>query len=151
MCAIRGWVAVKKVVVGAVVGVPLMTVERGLAADNVMLTKTPPAAAPAAYDWSGFYVGGHAGYAFGGSNWSSTQVSGAAPGLSGSLDFTNAYNLSTGNGSYFLGFQGGYDTMTASRWLFGVQADISIPSFVGGNQTLATAPTGTVNDLERDE
>ena len=75
----------------------------------------------------------------------------AAPALHGSFDFSNGYNLSTGTGSYFLGFQAGYDYMTASRWLFGVQADISFPSFVGGNQTFSSVPTGTVNDLERVE
>ncbi len=114
-------------------------------------TKAPPPAAPAVYDWTGFYLGGHVGYAFGGSNWSSTQTGGAAPAVNGSFDFSNGYNFSTGNGSYFLGFQAGYDYMTASRWLFGIQTDISFPSFVGGNRTFSSVPTGTVNDLERVE
>ena len=33
------------------------------------------------YDWSGFYVGGHLGYAWGSSNWT------AVPGISGALNF----------------------------------------------------------------
>src|SRR6202795_314848 len=85
-------------------------------------TKAPPPAAAAAYDWTGFYLGGHVGYAFGGSDWSATQGGGPAPG--GSLDFSNAYNFSTGNGSYLLGFQAGYDYMAASRWLMGVETEI---------------------------
>jgi high affinity Mn2+ porin len=114
-------------------------------------TKAPPPAAPAAYDWTGFYLGGHVGYALGGSNWSSTQAGVAAPAVTGAFDFSNAYNFSTGNGSYFLGFQAGYDYMIASRWLFGIQTDISFPSFVGGNRTFSSVPTGIVNNLERVE
>jgi high affinity Mn2+ porin len=114
-------------------------------------TKAPPTAAQAAYDWTGFYLGGHVGYALGSSNWSATQTGGAAPAVNGSFDFSNGYNFATGNGSYFLGFQAGYDYMTASRWLFGVQTGISFPSFIGGNRTFSTVATGTVNDLERVE
>jgi high affinity Mn2+ porin len=113
-------------------------------------TKAPPPAMPVAYGWTGFYLGGHAGFALGSSNWSSTQI-GGGPGINGAFDFSNAYNFSTGNGSYFFGFQAGYDYLTASRWLFGVRTDISFPSFVGGNRTFSLVPTGTVNNLERVE
>jgi high affinity Mn2+ porin len=134
---------VRTVLVGAVLGIALLTAERGLAADATMPTKAPPPpATPAAYDWTGFYFGGHMGYALGASNWSST------PGQNGTLDFSNAYNFKTGNGSYQVGLQGGYDYMTASRWLLGVEVDFSAPSFVGGNQTFSSVPTGTANYLE---
>jgi high affinity Mn2+ porin len=112
-------------------------------------TKAAPPAAPTTYDWTGFYVGGHAGYAFGSSQWTSTQA--GAPSAAGTFDFTNGYNFSSGAGSYFLGFQGGYDYLTASRWLFGLEADISFPSFVGGTNTIATPAVGTVSELERVE
>jgi high affinity Mn2+ porin len=112
-------------------------------------TKAPPLAVPSGYDWSGFYVGGHAGYALGSSNWSSTQA--GVPSVSGSFDLSNGYNLSSGTGSYFFGLQAGYDYLTASRWLFGLEADISFPSFVGGTTTLSSIPTGTVSQLERVE
>jgi high affinity Mn2+ porin len=114
-------------------------------------TKAPPPAVLAAYDWSGFYLGGHIGYALGGSRWSSTQVGAATPAVNGAFDFSNAYNFSSGTGSYLLGFQAGYDIMTSSHWLFGVQTDISFPSFVGGNRTFSAGSTGTVNNLERVE
>ena len=107
----------------------------------VMATKAPPPAAPVAYDWTGFYLGAHVGYALGGSNWSATQTGG--PALNGSLDFSNASTFSTGNGSYLLGLQAGYDYRTASRWLVGVEADIAFPSFVGGTRSFSSAPTGT--------
>jgi high affinity Mn2+ porin len=106
-------------------------------------TKAPPPAL--SYDWTGFYLGGHIDYALGSSHWS------AMPPAGGSLDFSNAYNFSTGEGSYLLGFQAGYDYMTASRWLVGIQTDISFPSFVGGNNTFTSAAAGTANYLEQVE
>jgi high affinity Mn2+ porin len=112
-------------------------------------TKAPPPAVSASYDWTGVYAGGHMGYALGSSQWTSTQA--GAPSVAGSFDFTNGYNFSSGNGSYFLGFQAGYDYLTASRWLFGIEADVSFPSFTGGTNTVATLPTGTVSELERVE
>ncbi len=108
-------------------------------------TKAPPPPAPVAYDWSGFYLGAHVGYALGGSDWSVTQAGG--PNLSGTLSFSNAYNFFTGTGSYLLGFQAGYDYMAASRWLVGVTADVSFPSFLGGNTTISSPLIGTANYL----
>jgi len=119
------------------------------AADIPLPTKAPPLSTPSSYDWTGLYVGGHAGHAFGSSEWTSTQA--GMPSAGGSFDLTNGYNPSSGAGSYFLGFQAGYDYLTASRWLFGVEADVSFPSFVGGTNTVATLPTGTVSELERVE
>ena len=94
---------------------------------------------------AGFYLGAHVGYALGGSDWSATQAGG--PNLSGTLSFSNAYNFFTGTGSYLLGFQAGYDYMAASRWLVGVTADVSFPSFLGGNTTISSPLIGTANYL----
>ena len=52
----------------------------------------------------------------GSSNWSATQA-GVRAKSGGTLDFSNAYNFFSGTGSYFLGFQAGYDYLTASHWL----------------------------------
>ncbi len=95
-----------------VAGIGLVLLAGGARAGDLsaaLPTKAPPPAAPAAYDWTGFYLGGHVGYALGASNWSSTQTGGAAPAVNGSFDFSNGYNFFTGTGSYFLGFQAGYD------------------------------------------
>jgi high affinity Mn2+ porin len=117
-----------------------------LAAD--LPVKAPPA--PSAYDWTGFYLGGHFDYGFGASGWTTTPLAAAAPGAAGSINLSNAYNLATGAGSYLLGLQAGYDYMAASRWVMGVEADVSFPSFVGGTQNFAAA-TGTTNYLEQVE
>src|SRR5579872_2571572 len=53
------------------------------AADIPLPTKAPPQAP--AYDWTGFYVGVHYGYAAGSSRWSAIQTGAVAPPLSGSL------------------------------------------------------------------
>ncbi len=115
-----------------------------LAAAADLPTKAPPPAA--AYDWTGLHFGAHLDYAGGSSRWSSTQAGLPAPG--GSLGFTNAYNFSTGSGSYLIGLQAGYDYMFPSRSVLGVETDISFPSFVGGDCVFASVVTGQADYLE---
>ena len=55
--------AKKKFVAGAVAAVALAAAGHARAADDVVVTKAAPA--PSAYDWSGFYVGGHVAYDWG--------------------------------------------------------------------------------------
>jgi outer membrane immunogenic protein len=73
-------------------------------------TKAPVYAPPAAvYNWTGFYIGGHVGGAFGGDN----NI--AAPGFTGN-----------GNDGVFMGgVQVGYDTQFAPNWVFGLEANYS--------------------------
>jgi high affinity Mn2+ porin len=103
-------------------------------------TKAPPS--PSAYDWTGFYVGAHLGYAAGWSNWTATQAGAAVPSLSGSLDLFQGYNFSTGSGSYLLGFQAGYNYVLPSRIVVGAEADISFPSVLGASQAIASPLIG---------
>src|SRR5215472_14630504 len=76
-----------------------------------------------AYDWTGLYVGGHLGYAWGHSNWS------APPDLSSSLDLDQSSDIFNGSGSYFGGLQIGYDYMLPNRVVLGLQLDTSFPGF----------------------
>jgi high affinity Mn2+ porin len=109
---------------------------------TIMALKAPAAPMPAAYDWTGFYVGAHLGYAAGSSNWSATEAGATTPSLSGSVDLFNTFDIFKGTGSYALGLQAGYNYMTPSRWLFGIEADVSFPSTLEGSQTISSGLIG---------
>jgi len=105
---------------------------------------SPPALtkAPIADDWTGFYVGGHIGFATAGSDFTATQP-GVARNLTGTLDLFRPYDLFTGEGSNFGGFQAGYNTVFKSGLMVGVEADISFPGNMSGASGLATSTIGT--------
>ncbi len=92
------------------------------AADAILPTKAPPLNAASAYDWTGFYLGGNVGYAWGNSNWST-------PGASGSLSLAQPIDTFNESGSFYAGVQAGYDYMLANRWVIGGEIDLSTPSF----------------------
>ena len=86
--------------------------------------------------------GGHLGYAWGNSNWTT------APGLAGSLDMFQPFDVFKGTGSFFAGLQAGYNYMLPNRFVIGAEADASFPSFqnpsgisVGGISTFSS-PVG---------
>lgn len=116
---------------------------------SLILPSKAPRSPSNPYEWTGYYVGGHESYALGGSNWSLTQA--GLPVINGSLNFSNAYNFSTGAGSYSMGFQAGYNYLLKSRWLLGAETDVSFPSFVGGSRTFTSTLTGQANYLEQVE
>jgi high affinity Mn2+ porin len=106
---------------------------------GTMPVKALTAAAPS--DWTGFYLGGHFGYATGMSDWAATQGGAAAP-LSGSIDFFNSYDAFKGTGSYFAGMQAGYNYMLPSRFLLGIEMDFSTPNTMAGSQTVSPVSSG---------
>jgi outer membrane immunogenic protein len=69
--------------------------------------KAPPPQVVAAYNWSGFYLGGHLGY-----GWSSEEAT--AAGVVGSTD----------PDGFIGGVQAGYNWQ-ADRWVFGIEGDWS--------------------------
>ena len=79
---------------------------------------------PSAYDWSGFYVGAHLGYAWGRSNWFE-----APDFISDSFSLSKPIDAFQNTGSFFAGLQAGYDYMLPNRFVFGVIVDASAPSF----------------------
>jgi high affinity Mn2+ porin len=117
------------------------------AADLPSQSLSPPLT-NAPIDWSGFYVGGHLGFATAGSDFTATQP-GRAPNLTGTLDLFRRYDLLTGEGSNFGGFQAGYNTVFKSGLMVGVEADISFPGNMTGTSILATPTIGsaTYGDL----
>jgi high affinity Mn2+ porin len=99
------------------------------AADLSAPVITAPPLLAQAYDWTGFYVGGHAGLAMGASNWTANATTpGAAP-VSGSLDMYRSPNAFNESGSWLLGVQGGYNYMLHTRLVLGVEADVTFPTF----------------------
>jgi len=105
------------------------------------LSSRAPTRAPIAHDWTGFYVGAHAGVASGYSTWSATQP-GGAPNLSGSLDLFQAYDVFSGAGSQFGGLAAGYNYALPSRLVIGVEADVSFPNALGASQSFASPVIG---------
>jgi high affinity Mn2+ porin len=119
----------------------LLAAHQSVAAADLgpMPVKVPPIATP---NWTGFYLGGHFGYAGGASNW--TANDGVSP-IAGSVDLFNTYDAFKGTGSYFFGLQAGYNYMLPSGVVLGVEADFSALNTISGTQTLATALGGTAS------
>ena len=83
------------------------------AADVPLIRKAPPLAP--AFDWSGFYAGGHVGYGRG-----STRSVLSEP---ASPDGVSTF------GSLYGGLQAGYNVVFPSGYFVGVEGDISFPEF----------------------
>jgi len=94
------------------------------------------------FDWSGWYAGGRLGIATGSSRWSATRSGAHAPVASGSLDLFAPIHLSDGTGSYFGGFQAGYNRMVRSRFLIGLETDAMFPNTISGRETFSSPPVG---------
>ena len=126
----------KTFVLGTIIAITLATVG-GAAADNIMVTKAPPPSSiPTDFNWTGFYAGGHLGYAWGSSNWT-------APGVSGSLDLSQPIDTFAETGSFFEGLQAGYNYMLPNRVLIGAEIDASFPAF----QNLAGISIGGISNF----
>ena len=123
------------------------------AADFSLVLPVNAPAASTVYDWTGFYAGGHLGYAWGSSNW--TAGAAATPGASGALDLFQPFNAFNDTGSFFEGVQAGYNYMLPNRVLLGAETDVSFPSFpnnagisIGGASTFTSPALGAVNYSE---
>ena len=146
-------VAVKTFVMGAVIGALLTTAERALAADDVVATKAPtiPESVPSS-TWTGFYAGGHLGYAWGSSNWTASTPAMPAPSISGALNLSRPFNAFDETGSFFAGLQAGYNYTLPNRFVLGAEVDASFPSFlsnsgvsIGGTSTFVSPTLGAVS------
>src|SRR5215831_7152271 len=104
---------------------------------KALVTTTPSS------DWSGFYVGGHAGVLGGHSAWSATQPTGAD--LSGSLNLFSPFDLFNGHGSHFAGLSAGYNSALPSRVVAGIEADVSFPGFLDASQSFSSTAIGAAS------
>lgn len=112
----------------------LVNLAGAVAADD---SETPrqPASARSLYDWTGFYAGGHVGYARGNA---STTLSNATP-ASESAAF----------GSLYGGVQAGYNYLFSSRVLLGVEADMSFPNYLSADNVAASRTTATTDVVHK--
>jgi high affinity Mn2+ porin len=78
-----------------------------------------------AFDWSGFYIGGHTGYGRG----SSTAV------LSDPLAVSTNNSVFSG---VIGGVQGGYNVQMPSGLVLGVEADLTFPNYIISNPIIST-------------
>ena len=130
-----------------------MTYAESARADDAVVTRAP--AIPffnlsgPAYNWTGFYAGGHMGLAWGQSNWT------GGPGVSGSTSLLQPINSFDEGGSFFFGLQGGYNYVLPNRVLLGAEVDASFPSFqtltgisIGGSSNFTSPTLGAVNSTE---
>jgi outer membrane immunogenic protein len=111
----------------------------GAAAADMPLKAPPQAPAPAAFDWSGFYIGGQVGYAV--VNVDSTAFNGA-----GVLqDITHSDRK-----GFYGGGQIGFNFMVAPHWVAGVEADIAAAN-LRGSLTPCTATGCAHSEIKIDE
>src|SRR5665213_2542242 len=124
--------------IGTGIGIALSAWSAASAADLPVKAPVPAAV----FDWTGFYIGSHFGYATGSTNWTATEAGAAVPTLNGSIDLFNSYDAFKGTGSYFLGLQAGYNHMLPSRFMVGFEADFSAPNTIAGTQIFSSALAG---------
>jgi high affinity Mn2+ porin len=117
--------------------------EGALAADAALPMKAPPI--PHIYDWTGYYVGGHLGNAWGRSNWTTDRAS-------GSLNLYQPFDSFAETGSFFAGLQAGTDYMLPNRVVLGITADASFPAWpnldgisIGGTALLSSPVLGPLS------
>ena len=83
--------------------------------------KAPPASA-SSFDWTGFYVGGHVGYSRGNAR---VTVADDDP-----TNFSHSF------GSLTAGLHGGYNYVLPSRFLLGIEADMSFPNYLSADDVV---------------
>jgi outer membrane immunogenic protein len=125
---------VKKILLGAIATVALSTTAFAADLPARTYTKAPPAPVVAAYDWTGCYIGGHAGGAWSQGWTGASDRSPPAPG--GQWDLRYGQNAS----SWVGGGQAGCNWMSPSRFVLGVEADASATG-LNASSRIAPIPT----------
>lgn len=120
---------------GALAGLILgaTSLENALAADKPLAWPVKAPRTDPVYDWTGFYVGGHAGYGGG------SFGAGANPLPQQGVFFPHSITGLIG------GYQAGYNFQLANKWVLGVEADVSFTSPLD-RPKLIPAPFNTTVD-----
>lgn len=98
--------------------------------------------------WTGAYLGGQLGYAWGGSDWSA-QTAGET--VHDSFEFFRAYDAFKGTGSYFGGLKAGYNYKLPSGIVFGVESDLVAPNNITDTRTVSSPASGQASLSETEE
>lgn len=131
---------------GCAAGGCLALIANAAAAEGLQANASAVSGSDAApYNWTGFYLGGHIGYAWGNSDWTATTDAAPARTIaSGSLSLAQPIDTFKESGSFFEGLQTGYNYMLVNHFLIGAEADASFPAYpepitglgIGGTSTL---------------
>jgi outer membrane immunogenic protein len=118
----------------------LGTATQSRAADLPSVGKAPTVAVPVAYNWTGFYVGGHAGYGWGSGDTAIglTDAAGVLQGAAALGIFPLQYSYD--RDGFVAGGQIGYNWQTGA-WVLGVEADFSATG-IDGSSTVTTNVVG---------
>ena len=122
----------------------------GAAADDIMVTKAPPPPSiPADFDWTGFYAGGHLGYAWGSSNWTARPASPARS------TCRNPLTPSTKREASSRDCKPATTTCCRTACVIGAEVDASFPAFqnlagisIGGISNFTSPTLGAVSYSE---
>jgi len=116
-----------------------------LAADlPARVTKAPALVSPA-YDWSGFYLGVHAGYTFGEDDTVSTTGQ-AAANILNVAGGARPGRVSLDRDGFIGGGQIGYNWQFTPNWVFGLETDISYVD-VRNDTNVVTIPLSGIGSL----
>ena len=134
-----------------VLGTVVFCLASGIAAAQEVPPSPVSGSSDRPYDWTGLYLGGHVGGAWGRS-WTH------GPGLDDSNSFFHRINPADEGGSWFAGLQSGYNTMLANGLVVGGEVDMSAPSWpklakgvnpfglsIGGGSTFTSPTLGAVS------
>src|SRR5262245_41431977 len=117
------------------VAAALLTTTAAVAAD--LPARKAPIPAPVVAPWTGFYIGGHGGWATG--DWGFDLDSKSVHALQYDQHFNGSTDLSTSGG--FGGLQVGVNYQMGA-WVLGLEADVSFAS-LRDEKTFNTAPTNS--------
>jgi len=128
----------KFAIAGVFVGMALALLGRyACASDGFLLLPVKAVPVQAAYDWTGFYVGGHVAYGLGHAH--------------STLSEPNPISKRNSFGSLYGGLQAGYNYVLPSRLYLGAEADITFPDFLengeifGGSTVKGTSVTDRID------
>jgi outer membrane immunogenic protein len=121
-----------------------------LAADlPARVTKAPPALVSPAYDWSGFYLGVHAGYTFGNTGEDDDTVTTTGQAQANILNVAGGARparVGLDRDGFIGGGQMGYNWQVSPNWVFGLETDISYVD-VRNDTNVVTIPLNGISTL----